>query len=127
MRFPQITKERAFITKHKNPYYPEEHYDYTLNLNKKEYDELREIGVNAKTVHNKFTGEDVYFIHVTPIPEPDIYNPLKRIPAPSDYKFLERTDVDITFTVYSVELAGRKITKLYFYESGIEKSKGETK
>lgn len=127
MKYPEITVKGAVITKHKNPFYPEEHYDYTLRLDEKMYNKWKDMGLNVKMIHNDITDQDVYFINVTPVSEPDFYNLYKRIPAPSDDEFLNRNDVDVTFRVYVREINDRTITKLYFSKSGIKEVKGETK
>ena len=118
MKYPTIKVKNACITKHKNPFYDELHYDYLLRLDEKTYNVMRQEGLPAKSFISRFTEEPIYFIKVTPVWEIDpIYD--KRVPEPEEKDFLERDDIDITFKIYSCEFKGKTYKKLYFSKSGI--------
>ena len=124
MVYPKIKVKNAYITKHKNRFYDEPHYDYLLRLDEKTYNVMKEEGLPAKSFTSRFTEEPIYFIKVTPVWEFDpIYD--KRIPEPEEKDFLERDGVDITFRIYSFEFKGKTYKKLYFSKSSIKETKND--
>lgn len=123
MVYPIIKVRNACITKHKNPFYDDPHYDYLLHLDERMFNIMRKEGLPAKTFKNRFTEEPVYLIKVTPAWEFDQANPYEKIPEPEEKDFLERDGIDITFNVYAHEFKGKDYKKLYFCKSGIKENK----
>lgn len=120
----EILIKDALITKHYNIFKdgvegmnPTE---YWLHLTEKQFIMFKEMGLNAKEVHQRSTGDVLYIVNVKPVHMPEtIYNP--EIPAPEENEFLEKDDVDIKFFVYSADYKDRTIKKLYFNGKSMQK------
>ena len=107
--YGRFLKKHAIITKHWNPFLND--YEYLMDLDVQEYNNLRDIGVPAKTLINKrVTGKRVYFVKVRPVP----VNPMgKGMPKEDD--FLVCYNIDINFTIYGADENGNpKFRRLVF-------------
>jgi hypothetical protein len=120
----EILIKNALITKHYNIFKdgvegmnPTE---YWLHLTEKQFTMFREMGLNAKEVHQRSTGDVLYIVTVKPVRILETkYNP--EIPAPAENEFLEKDNVDIKFFVYSVDYHDRTIKVLYFNRKSMQK------
>lgn len=121
MVYPTIKVRNACITKHKNRFYDEPHYDYLLRLDEKMFNIMKEEGLPAKTINSQFTEEPIYFIKVTPAWEFDPVNYSEKILV-EEKDFLERDNIDITFFIYAYKFKGKEYKRLYFRKSGIKET-----
>lgn len=120
----EILIKGALITKHYNIFKDGvegmDPTDYWLHLTEKQFIMFREMGLPAKTLHRRSTGDEFYIVTVKPVRIPETkYNP--EIPAPEEDEFLQKEGVDIKFFVYSIDYHDRTIKKLYFNRKSIQK------
>ena len=96
-------------------------YDYMLKLSEKQYEELREMGFNAKKAIRP-KNDVSYWIAVHPLQiDPYTGNSLK-IAGEFEDRFLYRNDINIDFHVGETMIRDRIFKRLYFTSVDIKKA-----
>ena len=97
-------------------------YDYMLKLSEKQYEELREMGFNAKKAIRP-KNDVPYWIAIHPLQiDPYTGNSLK-IPGEFEDRFLYRNDIKIDFHVGETMIRDRIFKRLYFTSVDIKEAR----